>query len=172
MTDTAPAMVFSWDGEALWPLAPKLADKHFVVGERYRMAPYEERSAASHSHYFASIADAWQNLPDHLAEQFQSSEHLRKYALIKAGYCDKRSIVSATEADANRMASFIKPLDEYAVVTVSERVVTVYTAKSQSTRAMGRAAFQDSKEKVLQIVADLVGVKADDLKRNAKEAVR
>lgn len=172
MSDAIPPMTFAWDGEAMRPLAPKLADKHYVVGENYRLVPHEDRSVNSHNHFFASVADAWQNLPEHLAEQFQSSEHLRKYALIKAGYCDKRSIVSATEADANRMASFIKPLDEYAVVTVSERVVTVYTAKSQSTRAMGRAAFQDSKEKVLQIVADLVGVKTDDLKRNAKEAVR
>lgn len=31
----APPMLFAWDGEAMRPLRPKLADEHFVVGERY-----------------------------------------------------------------------------------------------------------------------------------------
>lgn len=172
MSDAIPPMAFNWDGEAMRPLAPKLADKHYVVGENYRLVPHEDRSVNSHNHFFASIADAWQNLPEHLAEQFQSSEHLRKYALIKAGFRDERSIVAASKAEALRLSAFIKPMDEYAIVTVSECVVTVYTAKSQSTRAMGRAAFQDSKEKVLQIVADMVGVRPAELERNAETVAR
>jgi hypothetical protein len=40
-------------------------------------------------------------------------------------------------------------MDEYAIVTVREAVVTVYTAKSQSMRAMGRETFQKSKDDVL-----------------------
>lgn len=169
MSDAIPALAFVWEGDLMRPLAPKLADKHYVVGEKYRLVPHEERSASSHAHFFASVAEAWGNLPEHLAERFVSSEHLRKFALIKAGYRDERSIVAASKAEAQRMAAFIKPLDDFAVVAVTEAVVTVYTAKSQSMKAMGKATFQDSKEKVLQVLADMAGVTPDELKRNAEE---
>ena len=39
----------------------------FVVGEIYRMNAVEERSLASHNHFFAALHDAWLNLPDEKA---------------------------------------------------------------------------------------------------------
>ena len=83
----------------------KLCNKQFVVGEVYCMVAQEERSAASHRQYFASLHDAWMNLPEATAEQFPSSEHLRKYALIQAGFRDERSIVCASKAEARRLAA-------------------------------------------------------------------
>lgn len=173
MAGTAPTIypiAFQWDGESMIPLQPRLADKYYVVGETYRLEPREDRSQISHNHYFASIQEAWQNLPEHEAERFATADHLRKWALIKAGYRDERSVVCASHAEAQRVAAFIKPLDDFAVVTASECVVTVFTAKSQSKRAMGAKPFQDSKQKVLDIVSGMVGVSADTLAENAGRA--
>ena len=142
----------------------------FVVGQLYRLDEIHDRSANSHRHFFAELHEAWKNLPEREAERFQTSEHLRKYALIRCGYADHRQIVCASKAEAQRVAAFIKPMDEYAVVTVSEAVVTVYTAQSQSMKAMGRKAFQESKTAVLDYVAALIGVSRDELKQNAGKA--
>lgn len=155
---------YQWSGEAMEPLPRfrKVCDRNFVVGLTYRLEEREERSQQSHSHYFASLHEAWSNLPEREAERFQTAEHLRKWCLIKSGFADERSIVCASKAEAQRMAAFIKPLDDYAVVAAAQSVVTVYTAKSQSTRAMGKKDFQRSKESVLEIAWSLVGMAAND----------
>lgn len=169
MTDIPP-LQFDWDGEAMIPRQSRRADQHYVVGETYWLQPYEPRSMRSHAHFFASVNDAWQHLPEHLAERFPTSEHLRKYCLIKAGFADERSVVCSSKAEAQRVAAFVKPLDAYAIVAVSEAVVTIYTAKSQSMRAMGKDDFQRSKEAVFAVIAKLIGVTAEELKRNQQEA--
>lgn len=162
---------YQWDGEAMAPASTyrRRCDQEFVIGEFYHLVPHEDRSPASHAHYFASITEAWRNLPEALTEQFPTTEHLRKNALIRAGYADERSIVCASKAEALRVAAFIKPMDDYAVVVVSEAVVKVFTAKSQSMRAMGKVQFQASKEAVLNVLADMVGATSGQLQQNARE---
>ena len=61
------------------------------------------------------------------------------------------------------MASFIKPIDDYAVVIARDAAVIEYTAQSQSKKAMGADAFQASKQKVLDVLAEMIGVTADEL---------
>lgn len=165
-------IIYQWNGEAMVPQArfAKACDRAFVVGEHYRLIPHEDRSAASHRHFFAAVNESWTNLPDHLAERFPTSEHLRKWALIKAGYRDERTLVAASKAEAQRLAAFIRPMDDFAVVVVSEATVTVYTAKSQSVRAMGRETFQASKEAVLGVLSEMIGVQPAALARNADMA--
>lgn len=170
---SAAPVTYIWTGEAMAPAGPgfaRMCDRQFTVGERYRLEQCSERSEASHRHYFASLHDAWLNLPEDLSERFQTSEHLRKFALCKCGYADQRQIVCASKAEAQRVAAFIKPMDEYAIVTASEAVVTVYTAKSQSMRAMGKAEFQKSKDDVLNYVASLIGTTPGTLAQNAGKA--
>ncbi len=162
-----PPMAFQWDGEAMVPRMPKLADRHFVVGEVYRLVEHHDRSRATHNHYFAVINEAWLNLPEREAERFPTSEHLRKWCLIKSGYRDEKSIAAGSKAEAQRIAAFVRPIDGFAVVVVSEAVVTVYTAKSQSMRAMGKQAFQASKQAVLDIVAGMIDVAPATLRRYA-----
>lgn len=161
-----------WDGEALVPHRgfAKRADEQFVVGERYTIDVVEERSAKSHAHYFASINEAWSNLPEDQVERFPTAEHLRKWCLIKAGYADSCQIVAASRAEALRLAAFIRPMDTYAVVTVEGPVVTRWTAHSQSMRAMGKKVFQESKDAVLGILAGLIGVTADELTKQGEAA--
>lgn len=170
MNDFIPPMTFAWNGEALVALNGKLADRHFVVGETYRMVEHHERTSATHRHYFACLADAWENLPEHLAERFPTSEHLRKFALIRAGYRDERTIVASSRAEARRLAAFVTPLDTFAIVTVAESTVSVFTAKSQSHRAMGARDFQASKTAVLDVLANMIGVQPETLSREAGRA--
>jgi hypothetical protein len=162
-------IIYRWSGEAMEPLPrfAKLCDATFVVGEVYRLVEHHERSSVSHRHYFACVHSAWENLPEQWADRLPTSEHLRKYALIRTGYRDERSIVAASKAEAQRIAAFVKPLDDFAVVLVSEAQVTVYTAKSQSVKAMGRTEFQASKVAVLDFCADLIGVATEQLTKAA-----
>lgn len=167
-----PPLPFRWNGEAMAPL-PRFAkdcDKHFVVGEIYRLVEHEDRSIRSHQHFFASVNEAWKNLPDDLMEQFPTPDHLRKYALIKAGFADSRQLVAASKAEARRIASFVRPCDEYAVVAVHEAVVTIWTARSQSMKAMGARDFQASKDAVLNIAAGMIRVTPETLQANAGRA--
>jgi len=170
MSETPP-IAFKWDGEAMTPLNQRFArlcDQHFVVGLNYVLSPYEGRSSISHNHFFASVHDAWLNLPEHLSDQFLTADHLRRYALIKAGFFDERSFVCASKAEALRLAAFVKPIDTYALVTVHEAIVRVFTAKSQSHKAMGKAEFQRSKTAVLEVLSQMIGVQAAELKENSK----
>lgn len=162
--------VFNWDGEAMLPENARLADRQYVVGEHYRLAPWEERSQASHNGYFAAIHEAFLNLPEEAADKFRSEDHLRKFCLIKAGFRDERSIACSSKAEAQRIASFVEPMDEYALVIVHEAMVAVYTAKSQSMKAMGKVDFQRSKEAVLDILAQMIGTTAKALHENTGKA--
>lgn len=132
-------------------------DKDLVIGEVSRWEPVHERSLDSHRHYFACINNAWANLPEALADEYPSPESLRKRALIKCGYCDMTKIVCRTNADALAVAALVTAMDEFALVNVSDNVVTVWRAHSQAMRAMGKAKFQESKDRVLHWISQLIG---------------
>ena len=161
-----------WSGEAFEPLPGfrKRADGAFVVGQVYHMEPIEERTARSHRFYFACINEAWQSLPEDFSERFPTPDHLRKFALIKAGFADSRQLVAASRDEALRLAAFIRPMDEYAVVSVSESVVTVWTAQSQSTRAMDKATFKASKDGVLAAIEELMDMEPGTLGKQREVA--
>lgn len=162
-------IVYQWNGEAMVPMRrfAKQCDREFVIGEFYPLVVEEARSMRSHAHYFAAVNSAWENLPEDLAPRFKTAEHLRKYALIRTGFHDERSIVCSSTAEAERVAAFVKPVDEFAVVLVNDATVTIFTAKSQSLRAMDRKEFQRSKELVLEFLSARIGVKRDELEAAA-----
>lgn len=161
-----PPIPMQWDGESFRPASPhwaRQADRHFVVGQTYPLEVREDRSAASHRAYFAAVNEAHKNLPDELAERFPTPDALRRFALIRTGHRDERSIACASKAEALRVAAFVKPMDYCAVVTVVGALVTVYTARSQSMRAMDRATFQKSKDDVLRYLAEMLGTTPREL---------
>lgn len=171
MTDITP-QIFKWDAErsVMVPLRPKAADRIYVDEETYRLGVIEERSWNSHNHYFASIHEAFINLPESEVERFPSEDHLRKWALVQAGYCNENMIVCDSNAEAIRAAQVMRGLDGYAVIVVSKKVVRVLQAKSQSMRAMGKKEFQESKDAVLGIISELIGTSAAELKQNSGKA--
>jgi len=168
MADATPVLMRWTDDEVLKPVGPhweSVAARQFTIGENYRIVPVIDRSEASHRHFFAALHESWLNLPETVAASFPSEDHLRKYALIKAGYANSREFVAGSKAEALRLAAFMRSFDEYAVVTVLGAVVTVYTAKSQSAHAMDKETFQKSKQDCLDIVAAMIGVSSTDLAR-------
>lgn len=166
-------IAFKWDGErdVMVPLARFLKEcrAEFADEETYILATQEPRSGNSHRHFFASVQNSWANLPERYAEQFPTSEHLRKYALIKGGYYHSDAITCASKAEAQRVAAFIRPSDQFALVTVMGSTVTRYVAKSQNMRAMPKQEFQASKDRVLEIISDLIGVPVKTLSTNTND---
>lgn len=165
------ALAFRWtDDGVMVPLRPKLADAEFVIGEIYLLDAVHERTINSHRHYFVALAESWRNLPEDQADRFPTVESLRKHALIMTGWRDERTLVAGSKSGAQRLAAFIKPLDEHAVIVVRDFVVRVWTAKSQSLKAMGKTDFRKSKDDVLGFVSDMVGVTPSTLVENAGKA--
>lgn len=160
-------VTFDWDGEAMNPQArfAKLCDRQFVVGESYRLVVQEERSRETHNHYFASLHDAWLNLPDHIAMDYPTEEHLRKKLLIRAGYANERAISCSSTIEARKIAGWMAGMSEheYSVIIVRGNTIKLFTPQSQSAKAMGKAVFQQSKQKVLDLAAALIGVAPDTL---------
>lgn len=171
MSEATPQF-FVWDAErsVMVPRRPSYACRTYVDGEEYRLGIIEERSPQSHSHYFAALHETWSNLPDNLSGRYPTAEHLRKAALIATGWCDSHTLVCASKAEAQRVAAFMRPCDEFAVVVAKEATVTRYVAKSQSARAMGNADFQKSKTDVLDYVAALIKVESSALRQAAGNA--
>lgn len=151
---------FIWTGDSFQPANAHWArkcDERFVVGQSYALDEIHPRSSATHAHYFATLHDIWQSLPDHLAEQYPTDEHLRKYALIRTGYHTMTQHVCKSGAEAERLATIIKPYDTYQLVTVKDSIVTVYNAISQDYRSMDKRTFAESKEKVVDWCSNLIG---------------
>jgi hypothetical protein len=159
---------FTWNGEAMVPARAKAADARFVIGQRYWLDEASDRSWISHRHEFAWIKQAWDNLPEGLADLYPSPEHLRKRALIQAGFYTEAIIDAGSKAAALRMAAFAKGEDEFAVVFVRGPLIIVRKAKSQRMHGhdrMDKAEFERSKAAIMEVIAEMIGVEPDQLAR-------
>lgn len=157
---------FTWDGEAMQvrPGFQRQADGQFVIGETYRLEVVEARSEVSHRHEFAWLREAWSSLPFDLAMLHPTPEHLRKWALIQAGFCTVTDYACMFKTEAKRLAETLRQqTDEYAVVIVSDTVVRVVKPESQSMKAMGNERFKASKAAILEVVSALIEVPAETL---------
>lgn len=132
-----------------------LCDRQFVVGADYPMQVVEPRSMKSHNHYFASLNEMFENLPEAVAKRWPTIEHLRAWALVHTGFYTEKDYACDNESKAKYLAKIIRAHSEYAVIKISGDVVKVLDPKSQSIAAMGNDEFKESKEKVLDLVASL-----------------
>lgn len=158
-----------WDGEFMVPLHRfrALCDRQFVVGEEYALELVSNRSLASHNHFFACVAEAFNNLSEEDAKRFPTAEHLRKWALCRTGFATETSYVMDTPVDARKMAAAIRRADEFCVIVVKENVVQVFNAESQSMPAMNKERFQASKNAVLDLLASMARTTTAQLKKEA-----
>ena len=162
-------LVYRWTGEAHVPankVMVEAANDQFVVGQTYSLEVVEDRSAKSHRHYFVEIHETWKHLPENLIALYPTEDHLRKRVLIQAGFCDTTSTVFDSKAAAVKAAAMVRGLDEFVLVTCIGTVVTVSKAWSQKYTRMDKKTFQDSKDKVMQICAGMIGVTPDEFRRN------
>lgn len=163
MSDTLP---MRYEGDGLFRcLHPKRVKQ--AVGDVHGWQMAEHRSKASHDHFFACVNEAWKSLPEDMADDFPSPEHLRKWALIKAGFCSETRIACANNSEAMTLATKAKAMDKYSIVAIDGKLVTIWTADSQRKDAMGRQAFQEAKERALHIISELIGTDAATLKEAA-----
>src|SRR5215510_5172679 len=90
-----------FDGGCFMPMKHALAmtGETWVQGVVYRLVRYErDRSSETHNHYFACIAEAFDNLPERYKHEWwaHNEDALRKHALIETGWCEKSSFTFST----------------------------------------------------------------------------
>lgn len=160
---------YEGEGEfkAVSPHRSREADKHYVIGEEYELAPVEQRSMGRHRAYFAQVREVWRNLPDEMLKRWPSETKLRKHALIRSGYCTSSSFICRSHAEALRFAAFLAPIDDYTIVEAEGTTVFRYVAESQSVRNMGKNRFNASVDAVLDWIPKLIGVDRAELERHA-----
>lgn len=138
--------------------------ENFSDGAVYWLTPEPQRSDKTHAHEFAWLTEAWKTLPDHLAGEYATSEHLRKRALIATGWHTVQDYAAGSRAEAVRWAENLRhECDKYALIVVSGTVVRVFKARSQSKSAMGGPDFQASKTDLINWVSALLDVAPADL---------
>lgn len=174
MSDLSP-FPLDFDGECFRPPSPFFAKRirdRFAKG-RHLLNEHHERALNSHQHFFASVTEVWKNLPDELALQFPTPDILRAHALIMTGFRRERRLIASSAQEARKIAAFLRPQaasDDYAIISVAGNAVVEWKAKSQSYRSMGKKEFMDSKWKVLEFVAALIGIEPETLKKEAGQA--
>ncbi|MDP3869136.1 hypothetical protein [Phenylobacterium sp.] len=172
MSTTTHPLLFTWDGEAMWPRPAfrKEADRQFTVGETYRLGELAQRSHETHAHQFAWLNEAWKTLPERLAAEFPTAGHLRKRALIETGFHRETILDVGTHEAAVQVATTLRSKDEFAWIVVRGHVVVMREARSQSKSAMKPEDFQKSKQAILEWVSALLGVAPETLNRQTEAA--
>lgn len=167
-----PPLYWTWTGREMVPLDRflRLAEQSFERGRAYKLMVAEEASSQSRRHYFACIREAWENLPEALALQYASPEHLRKRALILTGFCNEQVWSVPTNAEAVRTMRVLRQADEFAVVVVRGNSLRLLTAKSQANGKMSRREFAQSKTAVLDYLAKLIDTTPEQLKEAGRAA--
>lgn len=158
---TAPVIPCRWTGDSLAPINRfhNIANAHFVVGEVYNIAVVEQRSMKSHAHLFASVTEAWRNLPERLDSEFPTEDHFRKRGLIQCGFFYQQEIACATRAEAVRWMEILRKRDQHAVYSISGNIIVERIAKSQSLKAMAKDEFERSHQALVEWAWGLVGIK-------------
>jgi hypothetical protein len=162
-------VVFVWSGEHMVPLPrfKRLCDQQFAINEEYPLVIVENRSMASHNHYFAALHEGYMNLAEEYAQEFVNEDHLRSWCLCKAGFCTTEIQVFDTPADARKFRMTFKRHAPLAIIKVEGNIVTIYEPESQSITSMKKERFEASKVAVLDLVASMARTTAAELKKNA-----
>lgn len=163
-------VVFEWDGENMATLArfTALANAQYVVGERYALIPYDQRSRVSHDHYFCCVRAAFQNWPEDYPLELPTEDALRYHALIQTGHYDQIIGSYETPAAADASARDLARRVEYAEFSVFENVAVLRFPKTQKKKVMGAALFQKSKQDVLDFLSAVLGLDVTTLQAEAK----
>ncbi len=152
------------------PRYRNVAQRQFVSGTEYILDEANERSMVSHNAYFAALHDYFENIPEKLAPRWPNEMTWRRWLLIECGWYDEKEFNVQTERDAKALATFVRTHDAFARISVHGKKVIVRTAKSQSMKAMGKDDFLKSKNDVLDLAGEIVGVSRTDALRNAGHA--
>ena len=167
-----------WTGKALEPCgnfaAAQLRDR-LGAGQIVSVDIDPDRTAKSHNHQFAFVRTAWENLPESLmgAPYAANPDTLRKHAMIATGFCHTEMIAVGSSYQAERVAASVSAIARrmhgYALTVTEGPVVYCHTPMSQKQKEMGAEAFQASKQAILEWLARLIDVNADDLAKMGRK---
>jgi len=167
------SLQFIWKDGVMVPATSYQATRcaeRFEDGKRYLLVEHEDRSHKSHSHFFASLREAFNQLPHDIADDFTSFDHFRSVGLISNGFYHQREFACASREEARRLAAFLRPMAPLSIVAVHEAVVVERTAKSMSYRAMPKGEFQKAKQALIEWAWNLVGVTPEEGAKHAGRA--
>lgn len=150
------------------PRFHNLCGRQFDRNEDYALGPVEGVPSRSRGGFFAAIHEAWNNLPAE-DERYPSSEHLRKVALVKAGWATHAQYVLDTAKDAKSMAVGLRKSDGYSIITVSGCSINVWTAKSIAAGAISGEEWRVVKTKALDWVATLARTTRPELEAHVAD---
>ncbi len=155
-----------WTGEALVPVGghKELCDKQLTVGYDYAAELQFDRAMKAHRMQFAWLKEAWLNLPEELQADYPTPEHLRKRALIQAGFYTEQ-VIDLSDMTLERAFERNVRLDEFSVIFKRGDFLVIRTPESQSVRNMGNRRFLESMTAIMEVIADLIGVDPDSLRR-------
>jgi hypothetical protein len=161
-----------WNGEG-WelPVRSQIYCAKYKRGDSVWLTELEESSPETRGHYFAVIKKAFDNMPKEWG--FLNEQHLRKWCLIECGYCHIEEVVCASEKEARLKADGVilsnRLREDYCIVIAKGNVIRIVTAESQRMKAMGRRRFQDSKQAVIEKLADMLRVTVEQLTEESKK---
>lgn len=163
--------MFTWTEDEVFVPVPRfkaLCVRQYAIGETYALGPVDNVANSSRGGFMASVKEAWKSLPEE-DERFPSWEHLRKRALVAAGWCLHSQTVMDTPKDARNLAIQSRKLDEYAVIQVKGNVVDVYIAKSIAHGQITAEEWKVVKPRSLDWVAAQINVRRTELEHHSKD---
>ena len=135
-----------------------VAKSQFAAGGEHVLEETAERSRASHGFFFATLNDLFNSIPEKMAPRWPKLDHFRRWCLIETGWFDEKEFEVISEKHAKALGAFIRTNDSFSRISIHGKKVIVRTAKSQSMKAMGKDDFNKSKNDVLDLACQLVGV--------------
>lgn len=180
---TIRPVMFSWhqvdvcvDGGEVrrsWAMIPQprflpLCKRQYADGEEYALGPVENVPHGSRGGFFVQVRETWNSLPED-DERYPTQEHLRKRALVAAGWASHAQYVMETPKDARQMAQALRRADEYAVIKMGGNVVEVWTAKSIAGGQITAEEWKDVKPRALAFLARLTGTTTKALVEHSRD---
>jgi hypothetical protein len=147
----------------------RIAERQFGGGGEYALEPVTERSAASHSQYFAALHDLYQNVPEQMQARWPNEAHFRAWLLMETGWCNEFECKKESLPHVKKFLLDNK-LEFARLFNLKNGMVLVRYPKSQSRKAMGSADFERSKKDVLDLASSLVGTTRTEAMKNAGRA--
>lgn len=134
------------------------------------------RSGADHRMFHAIVSLAYLNWPkrDDVYQPL-GRDNLYGWLLVEADYCEPPVEIESrnmefVSAICARLLSALKDKVHYWRIVETPKGVQVILPKSLSYKTAGKRQFEDTRSAVYEIIETTLGVKIEDLKREAKLA--
>lgn len=161
---------FIWTDEGVMKPLPRfktLCDRQYAVGEEYALGPIDNIPSKSRAGFFVDLHNAWSTMQEG-DNRFPSETHLRKRALIAAGWATHTQTVLDTPKDAQKSKIMLNRVEEYALVTIGGCVVDVWIAKSIANGQITAEQWRVVKPKALAWIAEQANTTVEDLQNFRK----